>query len=53
MKVQQRWERWDAIGAAAVFVVFDQPELLRRTMFDGIDVAGLPFEIAVDTERIS
>ena len=52
MKVRQRWERWDAIGAAAVFVVFDQPELLRRTMFDGIDVAELPFEIAVDTERI-
>ncbi len=51
MKVRQRWDRWDAIGAAAVFVVFDEPELLRRTMFDGVEVADLPFEVAVDQER--
>ncbi len=53
MKVRQRWERWEALGAAAVFVVFDAPELLQRTMFDDIEVASLPFAVAVDRERVS
>lgn len=53
MKVRQRWDRWEAAGAAAVFVVFDDPELLRRTMFADMDVAALPFDVAVDRERTS
>lgn len=53
MKVRQRWDRWEAIGAVAVFVVFDDPELLRRTMFADIDVDDLPFEVAVDRARTS
>ena len=51
MKVRQRWDRWEQLGAAAVFVVFDEPELLHETMFDDIDVASLPFDIAVDRAR--
>ncbi len=53
MKARQRWDQWEAIGAAAVFVVFDEPDLLQQTLFDGIDVAELPFEVAVDRERVS
>ncbi len=51
MKVQQRWNRWDQLGAAAVFVTFDEPELLQRTMFDDIEVAALPFAVVVDRDR--
>ena len=51
MKVRERWDRWERLGAAAVFVVFDDPELLRRTMFDDIDVSSLPFDVAVDRSR--
>ena len=51
MKVRDRWERWQAIGAAALFVVFDDPDLIRRTMLDGIDPATLPFPVLVDRDR--
>jgi hypothetical protein len=39
------WERWAAIDAAALFVVFDEPPLIRRTMPDGIDPDELPFPV--------
>lgn len=51
MKVRDRWDRWDALGAAALFVVFDDPALLRRTMLRGLDPAALPFPVLVDRER--
>ncbi len=51
MKVQQRWERWEAIGAAALFVVFDEPAVIRHTMLDGIDVDAMPFDVVVDRRR--
>jgi hypothetical protein len=53
VKVWQRWDRWEAVDATAVFVAFDDPELLRRTMFADIDVDALPFDIAVDRARTS
>lgn len=51
MKVRDRWDRWAAIDAAAVFVVFDDPDMIRRTMLDGIDPDELPFPVLVDQER--
>jgi hypothetical protein len=51
VKVRERWERWAAIDAAAVFVVFDEPGMIRRTMLDGIDPDELPFPVLVDQER--
>lgn len=51
MKVRDRWDRWAAIDAAALFVVFDDPDLIRRTMLDGIDPDELPFPVLVDRSR--
>jgi hypothetical protein len=51
VKVRDRWERWEALGASALFVVFDDPDLVRRTMLDGIEVDALPFDVAVDRSR--
>ncbi len=51
MKVRDRWERWEALDAAALFVVFDDPDLIRRTMLDGIDPEALPFPVLVDRDR--
>jgi len=53
VKVRDRWDRWAAIDAAAVFVVFDDPDMIRRTMLEGIDLDGLPFPVLVDQERSS
>jgi hypothetical protein len=51
VKVRDRWDRWAALNAAALFVVFDEPALIRRTMLDGIDPDGLPFPVLVDRDR--
>ena len=51
MKVRDRWDRWAALGAAARFVVFDDPDLIRRTMLHGIDASDLPFPVLVDRDR--
>jgi hypothetical protein len=51
VKVRDTWDRWEAIGAAAVFVVFDDPELIRRTMLVDLDVEALPFDVLVDRSR--
>jgi len=51
VKVRDRWHRWEAIGAAAVFVVFDDPDLIRRTMLADLDVEALPFDVLVDRSR--
>lgn len=51
MKVREKWPRWEALDATALFVVFDEPDLVRRTMLAGLDVDGLPFEVLVDRER--
>jgi hypothetical protein len=51
VKVRQRWERWEAIGAAALFVVFDEPAVIRRTMLDGLDVEPMRLEVLVDRHR--
>ena len=51
MKVRDRWDRWEDIGAAAVFVVFDDPDLIRRTMLTDLDVGALPFDVLVDRSR--
>jgi hypothetical protein len=50
VKVWQRWDRWEAVVATAVFVVFDDPELLRRTMFAAIDVHALRWGEIIDGE---
>lgn len=48
MKVLKRRDRLEAVGGAAVFVVHDEPELVRRTLLAGLDV---PFPVLVDLER--
>lgn len=53
MKVRDRWDRWERIDAAAVFVVFDEPDLIRRTMLADLDPDTLPFPVLVDRERQS
>jgi len=53
VKVRDRWDRWEAAGAAAVFVVFDDPELIRRTMLAELDIEALPFDVLVDRSRES
>ncbi|MFW5934007.1 MAG: AhpC/TSA family protein [Actinomycetota bacterium] len=49
MKVRDRWDRWRSIGATALFVVFDEPGLVRRTMLRELD--DLPFPVLVDRDR--
>lgn len=51
MKVRDRWDRWAAIDAVALFVVFDDPDMIRRTMLDGLDPDELPFPVLVDQPR--
>lgn len=51
MKVRDRWERWARADAAALFVVFDEPDVVRRTMLAGMDVDALPFKVLVDRPR--
>ncbi len=53
MKVRDSWTRWQALDAEALFVVFDEPDLVRRTMLAGLDVAALPFRVLVDRDRVS
>jgi len=50
VKVLERRERIDAAGAAAIFVVHDEPGLVRRTLLHGLDV---PFPVLVDLERVA
>ena len=51
MKVRDRWPRWDDIDAAALFIVFDEPDLVRRTMLAGLEPDDLPVTVLVDRER--
>ena len=51
MKVRDRWSRWAAIDAAALFVVFDEQDLVRRSMLAGLEADALPFKVLVDRER--
>ncbi len=48
MKVLDRRERLEAAGAAVLFVVHDDPALVRRTMLRGLDV---PYPVLVDPAR--
>ncbi len=48
MKVVKRQRRLESAGAAAVFVVHDEPELIRETMLADLDV---PFPVLVDLDR--
>jgi hypothetical protein len=51
VKARDSWHRWAKLDAAALFVVFDEARLVRRTMLAGIDVDSLPFPVLVDRER--
>ena len=52
MKVRDhRWPWWEAIDAAALFVAFDDPDLVRRTMLADLDIDALPFTVLVDRGR--
>jgi peroxiredoxin len=48
VKVLERRERLDAAGATALFVAFDEPALLRRTLIAGLE---LPYPLLVDRDR--
>ena len=48
MKVLGQKEKLDAIGATALFVVYDDPERVRTGLLRGLDV---PFPVLVDRER--
>jgi peroxiredoxin len=48
VKVLKKRERLEAAGAAALFVAFDEPALLRRTLLADID---LPYPLLVDRDR--
>ena len=48
MKVLERRQRLEAIGATALFVAFDEPALLRRTMLADLEP---PFPVLVDRDR--
>ena len=50
MKVVEREERIRAVDGLAVFVVHDDPELIRDTMLADLDV---PFPVLVDRERLA
>lgn len=49
MKVRDRWDRFAAQDAAALFVVHDTPERTRRLLLR--DVGELPFPVLVDRGR--
>lgn len=48
MKVLEQRRRLEAAGATALFVAFDEPALLRRTLLAGLE---LPFPVLVDRDR--
>ncbi|HET8605464.1 MAG TPA: peroxiredoxin-like family protein [Gaiellaceae bacterium] len=48
MKVLYHRQRISEAGATALFVVHDEPELVRRTMLAGLE---LPFPVLVDLDR--
>lgn len=48
MKVQDRRERIERAGASVLFVAFDEPELLRRSLLVDLD---LVFPMLVDRDR--
>lgn len=48
MKVRDRSDRLDAVGASALFVVHDEPHRIRESMLAGLDVE---FPVLVDTDR--
>jgi peroxiredoxin len=48
VKVLQRRERLDAAGATVLFVGFDEPGLLQRTLLAGLE---LPYPLLVDRDR--
>lgn len=50
MKVVKREDRLRAVDGLAVFVVHDEPQLIRDTMLEGVDV---PFPVLVDRDRRS
>lgn len=49
MKVRQRSDRLDAVGAQALFVVHDEAEQVRDVLLAGID--AMPFPVLVDELR--
>ena len=49
MKVVSRRDRIDAAGGLVVFVVHDEPDLVREVMLDGVE--EVPFPVVVDLER--
>ena len=50
MKVLKQREELEALGARAVFVVHDEPELVRRVMLRDLEV---PFPVLVDLDRVA
>lgn len=48
MKVLHYRQRLDELGAAVLFVAYDDPELLRRTMISDLE---LPYPLLVDRSR--
>lgn len=50
MKVVEREDRIRAVDGLTVFVVHDEPDLIRDTMLDGLDV---PFPVLIDLDRTS
>lgn len=51
MKVHQRWDRFRAVDAGALFVVHDDPATVRELLLGGREDAGLPFPLLVDRDR--
>jgi hypothetical protein len=51
VKVHTTWPQWEATGAAALFVVFDDPSRVRRGLLHGLDAERLPFAVLVDRDR--
>jgi hypothetical protein len=48
VKVLEKRDRLERAGATAVFIVHDEPGLVRRTMLAGLDV---PYPVLVDSDR--
>lgn len=48
MKVRDRFDRVEAAGGRAIFVVHDEPDLIRERMLAGLEV---PFPVLVDLDR--
>lgn len=45
-----RKDRLDELGAEAVFLSFDSPDALRRSMLDGVDLA---YPVIADVDRVA